>query len=125
VKRRRASVIVIRGNQVALMERWRDQHHYFVAPGGGVEPGETPEQAAVREAREELGFDITIAETIDGFFLASTSATDFGPMTGPEQETATNRYRRVWVDVDEAAALTILTPGLKEVLADLHRPDQR
>jgi 8-oxo-dGTP pyrophosphatase MutT (NUDIX family) len=29
-------------------------------PGGGAEPGETPRQTALREAREELGLDVTI-----------------------------------------------------------------
>lgn len=29
-------------------------------PGGGIDPGETPEQAAVREAAEETGLEITV-----------------------------------------------------------------
>ena len=31
-------------------------------PGGKVEEGESPEQAAVRECKEELGLDITLGE---------------------------------------------------------------
>jgi 8-oxo-dGTP diphosphatase len=29
-------------------------------PGGKIEPGETPEQAAVRECREEAGIDVVV-----------------------------------------------------------------
>lgn len=33
---------------------------FWATPGGGMEPGETPLEAAIREVREELGIDVTL-----------------------------------------------------------------
>ena len=35
-------------------------------PGGKVEPGETPEEAVVREVREELGCDVAVTGMLPG-----------------------------------------------------------
>jgi len=36
----------------------------WTLPGGGLEPGEHPEAAVVREVREETGFDVEIVELL-------------------------------------------------------------
>lgn len=37
-------------------------------PGGRIEFGETPEQAAVREAREETGFEVEVVRELGRWF---------------------------------------------------------
>lgn len=36
----------------------------WVLPGGGIDPGELPEEAAVREVREESGLEVTIVRKV-------------------------------------------------------------
>lgn len=60
----RAGVIITDGRQVLVMRRYRPERGtYFTLIGGGAEPGETAEQAAIREAAEETDLNVTLAES--------------------------------------------------------------
>lgn len=113
MKKRRASVIIIRDNKVILIQRIKSGTEYYVLPGGGIESGESPEQAAIREAKEELSIDIVIDRLLlvdtnfmgggeNYFFLASSS--DEEVVLGGEERAAMNeqnQYHLIWENINE------------------------
>jgi len=121
--RRSARALILNGqNQLLVFERTRQNtifsklHHYYSIPGGGMDAGETPEQAVVRELKEEMLIDIVPERFVirqfdhehgreNNYFLVRiVSGT---PTFNPESEEAlSKRYFRhnsfeiAWVDLD-------------------------
>ncbi len=55
------AVVIDNENKIALVGT---QNHRTLFPGGGVEGGETLEQALIRECKEEIGCDIEITDEL-------------------------------------------------------------
>jgi 8-oxo-dGTP diphosphatase len=132
--RKRAGIILIHEGKLALMERHRQGRHYFAFPGGGVDEGETDEQAAVREAMEELGIEVGIvqkAATIlrEGrrdqvYFLVKWLGGEYGTGTGEEfdevdEENGT--YNPVWMPLGELLEKNVVPRGLAELVVKAQR----
>ena len=129
-RRDRAGVIVIVDGRLALVDRVRPgSAPYSVVPGGGVEAGETFEDAAVREAREELGLDVVLRSSTPAFtmrradgdhhyFVADVLGGSFGPGGGPEWDPDRGRgtYTPVLVTPEEAVARELAPLALSEAL---------
>jgi len=62
--------VVIYHNKILVLKRTRpssDGYGYWEFPGGGLEYGETPHQALIRELKEETGLDIHILKPVYTF----------------------------------------------------------
>lgn len=55
MKRDRSQAIVCRGDKLLLVEHFLKGRNFYNLPGGGIEEGETPAEAALRELEEEAG----------------------------------------------------------------------
>ena len=115
--RTRAGIVLIEGDKVALIERHRAGLDYFVFPGGGVDDGESPEQAAIRETMEELGIKVTIRQKLieiqlgqnsrQIYFLVEQTGGEFGTGIGEEYTDSDPNhpeegiYIPIWMPIDE------------------------
>lgn len=61
--RPRAAAIVIHDNKLLVMYRKNDQE-YYTFPGGGIESGETNEEAVIREVKEEASLDVEVEKLV-------------------------------------------------------------
>jgi 8-oxo-dGTP diphosphatase len=125
--------VIVQDGRVALIKRIRAGRTYYLFPGGGVEAGETPEQAAIREAHEELGVDVELAEPryeedFDRsrfvYFDARIVGGEFGTGLWPDHaERSTEARERsgthepVWVPLDELRAVDVRPRALVKLLA--------
>lgn len=112
--KRRGAVILILDERVALIRRTHPHCEYFLFPGGHVERGETVEEAARREAHEELGLDVRVGHLVaivehngaqQHYYFASIIGGTFG--TGHGNELRLNVHSKggshtpVWMEIDD------------------------
>ena len=126
--RQRSGIILIEENKLALIERHRAGRHYFAFPGGGVDKGETPEQAAVRETQEELGILVEVKQKvaeviINGntqfYFLAKKLSGEFGTGTGEEYgeyDPVHGTYLPLWMPLSDVLIQNVVPRELADLV---------
>ncbi len=130
----RSRAVIIRNHHIALIKRQRDGHTYYVIPGGGMETGETPEQTAIRESREELGLTISIERLLarvvfrgreQFYFRAKVTGGHFGTGKGPEMTgkypAERGTYTPVWMPMKDLERINLFPPSIARLLIDSSR----
>jgi predicted acetyltransferase/8-oxo-dGTP pyrophosphatase MutT (NUDIX family) len=122
----RGVAVVVRGNKLLVMARRLDGREYAVLPGGGIEPGESPEQAAVRELAEECSLTGTVVRRLfdrdDGGRPASYVLVDVPegePVLGgaeAEAHSEDDHYQPLWVAAGELSMLDLLPEGIGDAV---------
>lgn len=118
-----ASVAIVRRDDLLLIQRNRPPSEgLWTLPGGRLEPGETAEQCAIRELKEELGLTVYALRPLlvlrHGAFRLQTFATQAydGELVADAEEIRDWR----WVRPAQLGRLKT-TPGLEDVVASAFR----
>lgn len=134
--RTRSAAILIHKNSLALIERHRAGMHYFTFPGGGVNDGETPEQAVLREVHEELGIQVRVLRLVaklwfrrnpQFFFLVEQLGGEFGTGAGEEysseRDPARGTYHPIWMPLLDLSTKNVLPRSIAGLVIQSHPGD--
>ena len=125
----RACAIVIEEGRILLMHRGKAGIEYYTVPGGKIEPGETPEEACLREVLEETGITVEITSEfavlsnlgrVEHYFLVKKLSGDL-QLGGPEAErqSEANFYEPMWVPLDRLSEYRLLPEEIKEMIIQI------
>lgn len=71
-----AVAIILNSTQDQLLLVKRADIAVFVLPGGGIEMGESPEEAVIREVREETGWEVIVKRKSAEYYPINRLAAD-------------------------------------------------
>lgn len=131
--RKAVRVIIIKDDALLVMHRNKFGHEFYALVGGGIDVGETAEQALFREVSEESGLEIAnpklviIEDAGDMYGIQYIYTADFVsgvPALAVDSAEAlihtkgNNLYTPMWLPVSDLPSAVFLPKELKNVLIE-------
>lgn len=130
---KRVRALIIEEDKILLIKRVKTNLSYFVIPGGGVEAGESNEEALIRECREELGLDLAVKDLIlenmledkeknkqkEYFYLTSIISGKLGTGKGPEflkNSKYLGKHELKWFKIKDLSSIDLKPIEIKNLI---------
>lgn len=129
----RVAAIIITNNKILLMYRINQGKKYYTFPGGGIDSGESKEEAMARECKEETSIDIQVDrllyelnwdhKTKQFFYLCQyiKGTPVLGDFNEKEAMKDGNQYYEpMWVKIDKLTSLLLYPLEIRDwIIRDL------
>jgi 8-oxo-dGTP diphosphatase len=141
--RRAVRAIIVRDDDLLVMRRNKFGEEYYTLVGGGVQGGETPEQALRRELVEEASFRILSERLVyvedagdmygtQSIYLCEYAGASQPQLAADSEEQSINQlgqniHEPMWIPIALLPKITLRSEALKYTLIDAFKhgfPDQ-
>lgn len=127
VRERAVNVVLGPDRKVLVIRRYKAGRRYCVLPGGGVEPDEQSDAAALRELEEETGLVGRISRKLwtlqhtdrtAHYYLVTADTTGTMRLGGPElvSMSSDNTYEPAWIPLSELDSMNLQPVEIRSLL---------